>query len=120
MGRFIITLLKLYGKLLVSTFLNTSLWDVVQGSPRKGQHLNFTQDNTPQRAAGIPNSTLTTFFPVVCNWGILKNVADHEVPHCYSWNQSTKKFAEQNGAPNILQQLAYFLLAHWDEYILCM
>ena len=60
-----------------------------------GQRVYFTEENAPQRAADPPNTTLTAFFQLCATDEFAKTLLYHEVPHYYTWNQSTKKFCRR-------------------------
>lgn len=60
-----------------------------------GQRVYFTEENAPQRAVDPPNTTLTAFFQLCATDDFAKMLLYHEVPHYYTWNQSTKKFCRR-------------------------
>ncbi|KAL4091329.1 hypothetical protein QTP88_026032 [Uroleucon formosanum] len=57
-----------------------------------GQRVYFIAQNTVQRAAQPPSTTLTSFFETCQNDDFAQTLLYSEMPKYYTWNQSSRRF----------------------------
>ncbi|CAB3251273.1 unnamed protein product [Arctia plantaginis] len=101
MGRYVSTNEALWG--LLSFQIHERYPTVVHLAVHleNGQRVYFTEANAAQRAERPPSTTLTSFFAMCEADPFAATLMYVEMPKCYTWNQSTKKFQRRKqGTPD--------------------